>query len=385
MSLFNSAHSSFKTQLLIFIAGLVLCGAVRGQTTDYVYGIEYGQGGGSASDTWNLDQLAISVDSGGTPTSYAQSTLVDLTTLTPGWDSSATTRLNQSLNALALDPATNTLFFTYSYNDNVTPTAGNFTLASYALRYNGSGFTVTNIYNLTEASGSTGTAGVIGSGGDPGSTNAGSGWFTKGTFYNGSYYAGVQDSTDNLVRLTLGPGENSVSSATVFTGINHGGASANTGGDLVISGGNVYISGRISDTSGSTFATTTLANALNSSGFAWDYTTDAGSGTYYYQLGGLGGIPRLYGFASGGASPAFGVFSNYGDPAGSPPTFTAISGTSPVIFADLSDGSTQSIIVPEPGNVAVGLFGIFVALAEVARRVKGMAKRDQSSLATMSG
>src|SRR5580765_8403075 len=96
--------------------------------------------------------------------------------------------------------------------------------------------------SASTAAGAAGTAGVIGSGGNPGSPNVASGWFTKGTFYNGSYYAGIQSSTNNLVQLTLGPCENSVTTATVFTNINHGGASANTGGDMVISGGNIYIS-----------------------------------------------------------------------------------------------------------------------------------------------
>ena len=288
----------------------------------------------------------------GTATSYTQTTLADLTTIIPGWDSTGTTRENQCLNGLALDPATNTLFLSYSYNNNASSTAGTFTLATYALRFNGSGFTATNIYNLSEPSGATGTAGAIGSGGDPGSMDVGAGWFTKGTFYNGSYYVGVQASTDNLVRLTLGPGENSVAVATVFTNINHGGANANAGGDLLISGGNLYISGRIGNTLGSSFATTSLANALNPAGSAWNVATDGGAGTYYYQLAGLGGITNLYGFASGAGSPTFGQFTNYNNPSGAAPTFTTIAGSSPVIFADLSDGTSQSIILPEPGNIA---------------------------------
>ena len=376
MFVFKSCHLPSGSRLLILVISLAFCGTVRSQTTDYVYGIQFGQGGGAAGDTWNLEQLSINVNAGGTATSYTESTLTNLTTIIPGWDLTGTTHENQCLNGLALDPATNTLFLTYSYNNNANSNNGTFTLATYALRYNGSGFTATNIYNLSEPSGATGTAGVIGSGGDPGSKNVASGWFTKGTFYNGSYYVGIQSSTDNLVQLSLGPGENSVTASTVFTNINHGGASANTGGDLVISGGNVYISGRIDSTAGSTFATTSLANALNSGGSAWNAATNGGAGNFYYQLAGLGGITNLYGFASGAGSPTFGQFTNYNNPSGAAPTFTTISGTSPIIFADLSDGTHTSILLPEPGNIAAGILGILVAVAETVRRSKSQRRRS---------
>lgn len=376
MSVPNSCNLSPSKRLLIFVICLAFCGTTRAQTTDYVYGIQFGQGAGAAADTWNLEELKINVNGGGTATSYTESTLTNLTTVIPGWDSTGATHQNQCLNGLALDPVTKTLFLTYSYNNNSSSSAGTFTLATYALRYNGSGFTATNIYNFSEAAGATGTAGVIGSGGDPGSSTVGSGWFTKGTFYNGSYYVGIQSSTDNLVRLALGPGENSVTAATVFTNINHGAANANTGGDLVISGGNVYISGRIGATSGSTFATTSLANALNPAGSGWNDITSGGTGAYYYQMAGLGGVTNLYGFASGAGSPTFGQFTNYTNPSGSAPIFTTISGTSPVIFADLSDGALQSIILPEPGNVAAGIVGIIIAVVEAVRRRKSQRHRS---------
>lgn len=370
MSLEKSKNLSFGTRLLLLALALAFCGAIRAQTTDYIYGIQFGQGAGAAGDTWNLQELKINVNGAGTATTYTETTLTNLTTIIPGWDATGATHQNQCLNGLALDPATNTLFLTYSYNNNASPTAGTFTLATYAVRYNGTAFTATNIYNLSQAAGAAGTAGVIGAGGNPGSPNAGSGWFTKGTFYNGAYYVGIQGSTDNLVRLNLGPGENSVTSATVFTNINHGAANANTGGDLVISGGTLYISGRIGNTSGSTFATTSLANATNAAGSGWNDVTSAGAGTYYYQLAGLGGITNLYGFASGAGSPTIGQFTNYSNPSGTTPTFTTISGTSAVIFADLSDGTHQSILLPEPGTVAVGIFAGLLALVEIVRRVR---------------
>lgn len=358
------------TGFLVCAVLLFVSAAARSQTTDYVYGIQYGQGAGNAGDTWNLQELAINVNVAGNATSYTESTLTNLTTVIPGWDSAGTTHFNQCLNGLALDSATKTLFLTYSYNNNSNGTMGTFTAATYALRYNGVGFTATNIFNYSEAAGAAGTAGVIGSGGAPGSVNVGAGWFTKGTFYNGSYYAGIQSSTNNLVRLTLGPGENSVSSATVFTNINHGGANANDGGDLIISGGNLYISGRTNGSNGSSFATTTLANALNPAGAAWNAATDGSTGSLYYQLAGLGQISRLYGFYSGASTPTFGQITNYLNPSGLTPTFTTISGTSAVIYADLSDGASQSILLPEPGTISAGLICGLAIVAEYFRRKK---------------
>ncbi len=358
-------------RFLVCLAAIsFVCSGAHAQTVDYVYGIQYGQGGGQAGDTWNLQQLAVNVDGGGSATSYTESTLTNLTTVIPGWDLAGTTHYNQCLNGLALDPTTNTLFLTYSYNNDSNGAMGTFTAATYALRYNGAGFTATNIFNCSEAAGAAGTAGVIGSGGAPGSVNVGAGWFTKGTFYNGSYYVGIQSSTNNLVRLTLGPGENSVSSASVFTNINHGSADANDGGDLIISGGNLYISGRINGSNGSTFATTTLANALNPAGAAWNAATDGSTGSLYYQLAGLGQISRLYGFYSGASTPTFGQITNYLNPSGLTPTFTTISGTSAVIYADLSDGASQSILLPEPGTISAGLICGLAVAAEYFRRRK---------------
>jgi hypothetical protein len=370
--------STIRRLFILFLLSLVVCATANGQSTNYIYGIQYGQGAGAAGDTWNLEELKVNVNAGGTATSYTETTLINLTTVIPGWDSAGTTHQNQCLNGLALDPVTKTLFLTYSYNNNNSATAGTFNASVYAVRYNGSGFTATNIYNYSEPSGQAGMAGVIGSVGAPGSPNVGAGWFTKGTFYNGSYYAGIQSSTDNLVQLTLGPGENSVTTATVYTNINHGGTTANNGGDMVISGGTLYISGRTLGSNGSTFATTSLANATNAAGAAWNFRNDGSAGTYYYQLAGLGQITNLYAFYSGAATPTFGQLTNYTNPSGSAPIFTTIAGTSPVIFADLSDGSLQSILVPEPAATAAGIICAFAAIAQYVRRKKSCISRQRS-------
>ena len=358
----NTALRKIILSHLICLAAA--CATAKAQSVDYVYAIEFGQGGGAANNTWNLDQLAVNINAAGVATSYTQTSLVNLTTLV-NWDSSGNTHQNQTLNALALDPATNTLFFTYSYNNNSNSANGTFTAQSYALRSTGSGFTATQINTYTEASGQTGTAGVIGSGGAAGSPQVASGWFTKGAFYNGSYYVGIQSSTDNLVQFTLAANENSVTKGTVYTNINHGGPSASTGGDLVISNGTLFMSGETSS-GGSTFATETLANALNSSGTAWNSVTSS-STSQYYQLAGLGGISQLFGFASGSSS-TFGQFTNFNDPSAGGLTFTTISGSSGVIFADMSDGSNHSIVTPEPATVGVGIFGCVAVLGVAIRR-----------------
>jgi len=351
-----------RISFFILLAGLVICASAKAQSVDYVYGIEYGEGAGAAGDTWNLDQLAVNINAGGTATSYTQTTLTNLTQYIANYDTTGNTNRNQTINGLALDPSTNTLFFTYSYNNNSNSNNGTFFAQSYALRYNGSGFTATEIYTYSEASGAAGTAGVIGSGGAAGSTNVGAGWFTKGAFYNGSYYVGIQ-STNNLVQLTLAANENSVTTATVATNINHSGADASEGGDLVISAGTLYVSG--ANGSASAFATETLANAMSSSGTAWNAASSS-TRSDYYQLAGLGGIPQLFGYS--GNTDQFGQFTNFTNPGTTTPTFTVITGTSPVLFADMSDGSNHSIITPEPGTVGAGIIGSLAVLAMCLRR-----------------
>lgn len=363
---------------LLFLLALVCAGGfLRAQTVDYVYGIEYGTGDGANNETWYLDQLAVNVNASGTATGYTLTHLVDLRYYVPGasgtatgWDfpGGGTTRYNQCINGLALDPRTNTFFYTYSYNNvNTGATNGTFYANTYAFRIGySSTATLINSYSAT-----TRTPGTAGSPGDPGSSSVGAGWFTKGTFYNGYYYAGIQTNTsNNIVRFTLAANQNSVTGTTVYTQIHHGGDDASQGGDMVFdSNGNLYISGRYSDGSGSTFATETLANAINTSGSSWNDAT-IGSDALYYQMAGMGQIPRLYGYqansAGGSLTGTFGQFSNFTNPDATTPTFTTIGGAI-TKYADMSDGANKSQITPEPSTWAAGAIASAMAVTALFR------------------
>ena len=355
--------------LLLAAAIIAVAPSLRAQTVDYVYGIEYGAGAGGSADTWYLDELAISVNGGGTATSYTTTHLVDLKNYVTGWDAAGTTKFYQCLNGLALDPVTKTLFFTYSWNNTNSQSSGTYSAVTYAFRYNNYAYSSTAINTLVSTARTPGTAG---SPGDPGSQGIQAGWFTKGMFYSGTYYAGIQTATsDNLVAFKLGTGENSVTGTTVYTNISHGGADASQGGDIVVSSsGQFYLSGRNLGSTTSSFATETFANALNASGSTWNAVTSSTSATlYYYQLAGLGQIPRLYAAMSSGT---FGQLTNFTNPSGTVPTFTGLSGSN-FVYADLSDGTSGGITTPEPSTWGVGIVACLAVSGVISRR-----KRDAS-------
>ena len=176
------------------------------QTTDYLYGIEQG-------NTPELDVMAISVNAGGTATSFINSQVVNLSSIT-GFNALPGGSQNIVYNGLALDPSNNTLFFTVSYNTNGNPTQGTFTADTYAVQNLWGTWHATQIFNLTQASGLADNPGVNNTSATPASTTLSDGWFTKGAFYQGSYYVGVdgdvKSGTQNsLYQIKLGNGDTS--------------------------------------------------------------------------------------------------------------------------------------------------------------------------------
>ena len=349
-------------RLLAMLLGIaLLSGAARAQSIDYVYGIV--KGGTSSSGGWYLDQIAINP----TLQSYTVSQFLDLsnTGIIAGFGSAG--RYNQSINALAINGASNTVFFTYSYNNAASATSGTFFAVSYALHLT-SATTGTSVQIF-----STNAVGGVASdsGNTPATISCGSGWLPKAAYYNGAYYVGVQDE-DSLIKISMGNGDFSASTGNQLSSlINHSTdvtKSAGAGGDIIIdSSGNLYDGG--DSYNGGTFtphvfATETLAHALDGSG-----TTGAiwNSGTVgsYYQLGGLGQIANVY--AAGTTANLFRV-TNFTNPSSTAPTFTSLSGTSLPTFTDLSDGANHSLLLPEPGTWAAGAAGCIAALATVIRR-----------------
>jgi len=350
----TAAAQKLAVQIFVVIA-FALTGSAKlhAQAVDYIYGIE------NSGPTWELDQLTINYGAG----TYTQQSLVSLSSLIPGFNTS--TQLNGSVNGLALNAATHTLFFTYSYNNNASSSAGTFTATTYAIQSTGpTTWSINQLYTVSVAAGTADAPGATNTAAKPGAVNVGSGWFPRAAYYNGSYYVGIQGA-NTLFQIALGNGDTSAStSQSVYSNINHGGLSAVGGGDMVFdSSGNLYVSG--TGSGGETFGTTSLANAQNSSGSAWN----AASVGDFYQLGGLGQSPRLY--AGGGTSP-FGLYqvANFSNPSGSAPIFTALTLTSGVAvqYSDLSDGALgASIVIPEAGTWASGVFGILLTAGVCVR------------------
>lgn len=353
----SKSHTLFALTSLVFMA--VSAGSLRAQSLDYVYGIEN-------TSNWELDQLVINYNAG----TYTQQSLVSLSSLIPGYNTN--TQMNGVVNGLAMDPSTRTLYFTYSYNNRSSSTAGTFTATTYALRSTSpTTWSITQIYTVNVAAGTADAPGANNTAAKPGAINTASGWFSRAGIYNGSYYAGIQGE-NSLFQINLSNGQTSV-----YSNINHGGTSAIYGGDLVFdANGNMYISGD-PNTNGTnhTIAEESLANAKSASGTAWNATNV----TDYYQLGGLGGSPRLY--SAQGADP-YGLYSvtNFANPSGTTPTFTELTLTSGVAvqYSDLSDAVLGgSIVVPEATTLGAGILGGALTVGACIRR--GRKRRESQS------
>jgi len=356
-------NALFRRLLAMLLGFAWFSGAAHAQSIDYVYGIV--KGGTTSSSGWYLDQIAINP----TARTYTVSQLLDLsnTGIAAGFGSAG--HDNQSINALAIDGASNTVFFTYSYNNASSATTGTFFAVSYALH-----LTTATTGTAVQIFSTNAVGGVASdSGNTPATISCGSGWLPKAAYYNGAYYVGVQDE-DSIIKISMGNGDFTASTGNqLYSLINHSTdvtKSAGAGGDIIIDGsGNLYDGG--DSYNGATFtphvfATETLAHALDGSG-----TTGAvwNSGTVnsYYQLAGLGQISNVY--AAGTTANLFQV-TNFTNPSGTTPTFTALSGTSLPTYTDLSDGANHSIILPEPATWAAGAAGCIAALAAVVRGKK---------------
>ena len=334
---------------------MLCCASLQAQTVNYIYGIQV--------STYILDQFSIS------GSSYSVKSVANLPTVinASGGGYGNSGRYNQNINALALDPTTQTVFFTYSYNsDNTSASAGTFTAQSYAMRYNGSTFVAYLINTFSEAAGTTETPTT------PGTTTVASGWMCRGAYLNGAYYIGVQNE-DTMVKLTLAANEVGATTQTnVYSGINHNSTNtAGQGGDYVISSGStIYVAGQYtSGTSFYTFASETLANAeAGTSGSAWT----SGTVSNYLQLAGLGGITNMYAIV--GATGTLNIVNNFQNPSAVSTTPMTLTSGSLTTYTDLSDGgSIASIVTPEPATLGAGIAGCAAVLVAIVRRRQ---KRD---------
>ena len=358
----------FAIGLTILLVSPLSIGTTWAQTTDYLYGIE--QGG-----TPELDVMAISVNAGGTATSFVNTQVTDLSHVA-GFNALPGGSQNVIYNGLAIDPSNNTLFFTVSYNNMGDPTQGTFTATTYAVQNLWGTWHATQIFNLTQASGLADNPGVNNTAATPASSSVADGWFTKGAFYQGSYWVGVDQDVksgtqNSIYQITLGNGDTSAStSQSIYSNVSHGGVDASRGGDMVFdNAGNIYFMGIDKAQTTGTFAKQSLANAImpNDNGSnTWDQNTSL---TLLYQLGGLGqGPQRLY--ATDQNNHLYQV-TNFTDPAASAPIFTMISaggGSHNTSFADLADSLLSAPIVPEPKMWIAGAFPVLLSIVDLLRR-----------------
>lgn len=317
--------------------------------TDYIYGI---------GTDWKLYQ--INVDS--VANTVSTSPKLTLSNYISGWGTSG--RNNEYINGLGIDQASGNIYFNYSYNSSSTSTSGTMTVVPYIYQNTGGG------YSPPYALGSAITSATLPA------TSVGAGWVPRATFYNGTYYAGIQNSDTFLVLPITGTTTKSYGTIASYANWDHTSITSMTGGDFVI-GSNSTIYGTAVISSANTFYRQTLASATNaSSGTAWtSFNVDSSipSATQgSIQVAGLGQSANLYVISSTGGN----VYKVNGYDNSTAPTFSQIgsSGVMPVTMTDLSIIVSAPLPVPEASTMmgAAGVSaGVVLEFLRRRRRRKG--------------
>lgn len=300
--------------------------------TDYIYSI---------GTDWKLYQ--INVDS--VANTVSTSPKLTLSNYISGWGSSG--RNNEYINGLGIDQATGNIYFNYSYNSSSTATSGTMTVVPYIYQNTGGGYSPP--YTLGAA---------INSPTLP-ATSVGAGWVPRATFYNGTYYAGIQNSDTFLVLPITGTTTKSYGTIASYSNWDHTSITSMQGGDFVI-GSNSTIYGTTVISSANTFYRQPLANATNaSSGAAWtSFNVDSSipSATQgSIQIAGLGQSTNLYVISSTSGN----IYKVNGYDNGTAPTFSQIgsSGVIPVTMTDFSIIVSAPLPVPEASTI-LGAAGV---------------------------
>ncbi len=305
---------------------LLLCllgGARLHAANEYIYGI---------GTDWKIYEMTVDK----TANTVSTSAKLNLSGYVTGWG----THNNEYINGLAIDPATGNIFFNYSYNNNTSATAGTMSVVPYIYqKVNGS-------YITPYALGAAVTSATLPA------TSVGAGYLPRSTYYNGSYWLGVQLS-DTLVEFPItGTTTKSYSTINQFSNFDHSATTSLSGGDFVIGTNNV-IYGSTVLSSANTFFRQQISNATNvSSGAAWTNFNVDSSIPYAtqgsVQVAGLGQSTNLYVVTSTGHNVYF--VNNYDS--SSAPTFTQVgtSGIIPVTMTDLSIIVNAPLPVPESAS-----------------------------------
>ncbi len=297
---------------------------------EYIYGL---------GTDWNLYQITVDPLANTVSTSAKQ----NLAGFVSGWGTAS--HKNEFLNGLAIDQSTGDIYFNYSYNDNSTSSSGTMTVVPYIYQNSGGAYKVP--YALGAA---------ISSPTLP-ATDVGSGWLPRATYYNGTYYAGLQNS-DTLVVLPIsGTTTKSYSTVASYANWDHSSFSVMGGGDFVIGSNDVIYGSTVGSNNQNNFFRQQLSNATNvGGGNSWtNFNVDASlpfNTQGSIQVAGLGQSTDLFVISSSGKN----VYQVNGYNNSTAPTFTQIGGNGiiPVVMTDLSIIVSAPLPVPEASTMFGG-------------------------------
>ena len=325
---------------------------------EYIYGI---------GTDWKLYEIKVDTSLNSVTTSVK----LNLSGFVAGFG----THNNDYLNGLGIDQSTGDIYFNYSYNNNATSTAGTMTVVPYIYQ------NVGGAYRAPYALGAAITSATLTA------TDVGSGWLPRATYFNGTYYAGLQNNDTLTVLPITGTTTKSYASVTSYANWDHSTFSQMGGGDFVVGNNNV-IYGSTVGTNANFFFRQQLSNATNAaSGASWtNFNVDsslpfATQGSI--QVAGLGQTSNLYVVSSTGKN----VYQVNGYDNSTAPTFTQIgtTGIIPVSMSDLSIIVTTPLPVPESSTVfGAAAISLGVALEMYRRRRRGSARLDPSRKSVIS-
>ena len=316
-------------RLLLALLTLGLGTAQTRAASEYIYGI---------GADWNLYQITVDP----VANTVSSTAKLNLSGYVSGWGTAS--HKNEYINGLGIDQSTGDIYFNYSYNDNSSSSSGTMTMVPYI--YQNSGGSYKAPYALGAAiSSPTLTA-----------TDVGSGWVPRATYYNGTYYAGLQNNDTFVVMPISGTTTKSYSTIASYANWDHSGFAVMGGGDFVIGTNNV-IYGSTVGTNANYFFRQQLSNATNvAGGSSWtNFNVDSSlpfATQGAIQVAGLGQSTNLYVISSTGKN----LYEVNGYNNSTAPTFTQIgsSGIIPVTMTDLSIIVSAPLPVPEASTVFGG-------------------------------
>jgi len=256
---------------------------------DYFYAIRNNNG------TWYLDEVSIYNPASTTPTVSVLQGILNLSAITPGFNGSATSAY---MNGLALDWLNRRFYW------NSTSASGS---TGYNFQLNTAYYdNVTKTWSYQAVTGSN-LSNIPFNTGTPNSSAAGSGAFPRAAYYAGDYYGGGQNN-DNMVAWRLNTAGTGLKTPAFndYPNFFHM-TQTFGGGDFVIrpQDGFLVTSTAVGNTTNTLF-TQYMTNGFNPTGPAATSVVIDGkiprASEGALQIAGVGGVTRMYGLSSSGAT-----------------------------------------------------------------------------------